>query len=79
VVEAAVGPRGVAKHVAHGHEEGEEGVGVARLAVVAGGEVGEEGTAGALEHVVGHVQDPEADHEDGDGAWAGFLGEGVTE
>jgi len=36
-VEAAVGPRGVAQDVAHGHEEGEEGVGVARLAVVAGG------------------------------------------
>jgi len=79
VVEAAVGPRGVPQDIAYGHEEGEEGVGVARFSVVAGGEVGEEGTAGALEHVVGDVQDPEADDEDGDGAWADFLGEGVAE
>ncbi|KAG4908042.1 hypothetical protein JHK86_056526 [Glycine max] len=39
----------------------------------------QEGAAGSLEHVVGHVQDPEADDEDGDGAGAGFFGQGVAE
>ena len=77
-MEFVVGAGCVAEDVSDGHEEREEGVGGPRLAVVPGGEVTEEGAAWTLEHVVGHVQDPEADHKDHHRAWTGLLREVIA-
>ena len=78
-MEAAVGAGGVAEDVSDGHEEREERVRRPRFQVVAAGKVGEEGAAWTLQHVVRHVEDPEPDDEDGDGARAGLFGQVVAE
>ena len=78
-MEAAGGPGGGAENVAGGHEERVEGVGGPCFAVVAGGEVGEEGSARSLEHVVGEVDDPEAEDAHGDGEGADFFFSGRDE
>lgn len=65
---------GVAEDLADGGKEGVEGAGVSSFALVTVGEVSEEGAAGVHEEVVADVQDPESDHEDGDGTGLGGAG-----
>lgn len=79
MVEVLVGAGGVAQHVSDGHEEGEEGVSDGDHDVIVAGDVGEECPAGALYGVVGDVEQPESDDEDGDGSGFHADGEGVAE
>lgn len=64
--------------ITNAHEEGEDSVGGSDPAVVAGGKVAEEGTAGTLEHVVSNIQDPEANDKKCHSTGAGFLWEVVA-
>lgn len=82
-IQAGVGTSGEPEDVADGHEEGVERVGGAHSALAVPREVGQQGAARSLEHVVGHVEDPEPDDKHGDRPRLGLpvkaVAEGVAE
>ncbi|KAM1221089.1 hypothetical protein ACFX2J_008799 [Malus domestica] len=73
-----VGPDSATEDIFDSHEKGEQRIGISHSIRVGSRDVGDEGPAWPLQRVVGDVEDPETDHEDGDGTGLGVLLKGVT-